>query len=191
MAKVDENREVVPGTEFDIDCDTILFSVGLIPENELSKSAGVELDPVTSGPVVNNNMETNIPGIFACGNVLHVNDLVDNVSEESEQAGKAAAMFARGTLENGDNTVAVTAGNNVRMITPQKLVGNGDETATLYFRVGAPDKNVRINVKAGDRIYASEKRLFVNPGEMEAVEFELGGLMDSGAGEIVVEIVEG
>ncbi len=191
VAKVDENREVVPGTEFDIDCDTILFSVGLIPENELSKSAGVELDPVTSGPVVNNNMETNIPGIFACGNVLHVNDLVDNVSEESEQAGKAAAMFARGTLENGDNTVAVTAGNNVRMITPQKLVGNGDETATLYFRVGAPDKNVRINVKAGDRIYASEKRLFVNPGEMEAVEFELGGLMDSGAGEIVVEIVEG
>ena len=133
VAKVDENREVVPGTEFDIDCDTILFSVGLIPENELSKSAGVELDPVTSGPVVNNNMETNIPGIFACGNV----------------------------------------------------------TATLYFRVGAPDKNVRINVKAGDRIYASEKRLFVNPGEMEAVEFELGGLMDSGAGEIVVEIVEG
>lgn len=190
VAKVDEKRAVIPGTEFDIDCDTILFSVGLIPENELSKSAGVQLDPVTSGPVVDNNMETNIPGIFACGNVLHVNDLVDNVSEESERAGKAAALFAQGELAGSDEAVTVLAGENVRTVTPQKIVKNGDESVTIYFRVGAPDKNVRIQAKAGKVICGTEKRPFVNPGEMEALKVDMDILNKSGAGELVLDTIK-
>lgn len=190
VAKVDEKREILPGTEFDIDCDTVLFSVGLIPENELSKSAGVQLDPVTSGPIVDNNMETNIPGIFACGNVLHVNDLVDNVSEESERAGKAAALFALGEVTRSDEVVTVLAGQNVRTVTPQKIVKNGDETVTIYFRVGVPDKNVKIQAKAGEVICGTEKRPFVNPGEMEALKVDMDMLNKSGAGELVLDTIK-
>mgnify|MGYP000842335862 CR=1 FL=1 len=100
VAKVDEKMRPIPGTEFDIDCDTVLLSVGLIPENELSKSAGVALNPVTSGPIVNDSLETNIEGIFACGNVLHVHDLVDFVSDEAETAGKSAAEYIKSGLES-------------------------------------------------------------------------------------------
>lgn len=118
VAKIDEKREIIPGTEFDIACDTILFSVGLIPENEVSKTAGVLLDPVTKGPMVDDHMQTNVAGVFACGNVLHVNDLVDNVSVESEKAGRAAALFAQGKLGTDNGYIEVAAGENIRYVTP-------------------------------------------------------------------------
>ena len=99
IAQVDERSKPIPGTEEHIPCDTLLLSVGLIPENELSKAVGVELSPVTNGPQVNESLETSIPGVFACGNVLHVHDLVDYVSEEAQQAGKHAAAYVQGQRE--------------------------------------------------------------------------------------------
>ena len=144
VAKIDENKVIIPNTEFDIDCDTVLYSVGLIPENEISKSAGIALNELTNGPIVDNNMETNIPGIFACGNVLHVNDLVDHVSAESEKAGKAAALFAQGRLQKGKDIVFVSPGKNVRSVTPQKIIRDGEEDIRIYFRVGSPDMKVKI-----------------------------------------------
>lgn len=188
VAKIDEKRNIIPGTEFDVECDTILFSVGLIPENEVSKSAGVLLDPVTNGPIVDSNMETNVPGIFACGNVLHVNDLVDNVSVESEAAGKAAAEFAQGTLEKGDVIIDVIAGENIRTVTPQKLVeGNSDEL-TVYFRVAAPDKDVEIKAEA-EKTVSSKKCKFVNPGEMESITIKWSDIKDSGMKELTISSV--
>ena len=186
IAKVDENREIVEGTEFDVDCDTILFSVGLIPENEVSKTAGVKLDPVSGGPVVDNNMQTNVPGIFACGNVLHVNDLVDNVSLESEKAGRAAALFAEGVLGGSGKMICIKAGDNVRTVTPQKIVKGSADNVRIYFRVAEPDKNVEITASIGQKIYARRKRAFVSPGEMESITVEANMIQDDAEGELVV-----
>ena len=172
VAEIDEKREIILGTEFDIDCDTILFSVGLIPENEVSKTAGVLLDPVTKGPVVDDHMQTNVAGIFACGNVLHVNDLVDNVSVESEKAGRAAALFAHGRLDADSGCIEVSAGENVRYVTPQKIVDDDAEQVTVYFRVAAPDKNVSIKALADGIELKSVRRPFVNPGEIESITLE-------------------
>ncbi len=190
VAKVDENREAISGTEFDIDCDTILFSVGLIPENEVSKTAGVELDPVSGGPVVDSNMQTNVSGIFACGNVLHVNDLVDNVSMESEATGRAAAMFAMGSLESGGQAVRVVAGDNVRTVTPQKILKNGKEPVRIYLRVAGPDRNVELTAMAAGNICTAEKRAFVNPGEMESITVDPAILRTVDDGKIIISAVK-
>lgn len=190
IAQIDENKEEIPGTAFDIDCDTILYSVGLIPENEVSKTAGVELDPITSGPIVDSNMETNVSGIFACGNVLHVNDLVDNVSIESERAGKAAALFAQGKLQDTEDTINVTAGDGVRTITPQKIRKDGTEDIELYFRVSAPDKKVRIEAKAGETVLTSAKRKIVNPGEMETIKLDITKIKETEVNDITISIVK-
>lgn len=185
VAKVDDRKNVISGTEFDIDCDTVLFSVGLIPENEVSKTANIKLDPVTNGPIVDNNMETNISGIFACGNVLHVNDLVDHVSAESERAGRAAALYASQKLEDAE-IVHITAGNNVRYVTPQRIKKVGTEDICVYFRVASPDKNVHIRASAEKEIFADQKRRFVNPGEIESVNLSIRQLKSSKAAEIIV-----
>ena len=133
VAEVDDKRCPIPETEERIECDTLLLSVGLIPENELSRSAGVELDDVTGGPIVDSDMQTNVPGIFSCGNVLHVNDLVDHVSVESEIAGKSAALYAAGKLSSGSLPIPVRAGHHVRYVCPS-LIKPGEGKATLYFR---------------------------------------------------------
>ena len=190
-ARIDENREVIAGTEFDIDCDTILFSVGLIPENEVSKTAGVRLDPVSGGPVVDNNMQTNVEGIFACGNVLHVNDLVDNVSSESELAGQAAALFACGKLNTGNEFTDIIAGDNVRAVTPQKILRGEKKTVQVYFRVAKPDRNVEIYAETGGEIYARKKKRFVNPGEMDSIEIDAGKLSDAVNGKLMINVVKG
>lgn len=169
VAKVDGKGKPINETAFDIDCDTVLLSVGLIPENELSKTCGIELDAVTKGPIVNHLMETEKKGIFACGNVVHVNDLVDNVTSESEVAGRAAALFAKGSLKNSDSIECIP-GENVRYVVPQVISReNVENDVTLFFRVKNPGRKMLIRVLEGDREIASLKRRTVNPGEIENV----------------------
>ncbi len=166
VAEVDGNRRPIPGTEMEFECDTLLLSVGLIPENELSAGAGVELSPVTSGAVVSDTLETSIPGVFACGNVLHVHDLVDHVSSESFRAGENAARFARGERRQGKE-IPVKDGAGVRGVVPQKLL-LGDDTGdvNLMFR---PDKVYRdhyLTVYADGKPLSSLKKMILTPGEM-------------------------
>jgi NADPH-dependent 2,4-dienoyl-CoA reductase/sulfur reductase-like enzyme len=167
VAEVDEDLNPIPGTEYEIECDTVLLSVGLIPENELSVEAGVELDSVTGGPVVDEGRETNIDGIYACGNVLHVHDLVDWVTEESTAAGKTAARQLQGKIEKRDVEIEVSAGKNVRYVVPHTIsnVDEERETVELYLRPIAPMENVRIDLVNGEQLRSKRERR-VEPGEM-------------------------
>lgn len=172
FAKVDEHKKPIKETEQFIECDTVLLSVGLIPENELTRKAEIEINSVTNGPKVNQYMQTSEQNIFACGNVVHVNDLVDNVSVESNRAGKFAAQYAKKTLPKGGKTVENIAGENVRYLCPQLLrITEGNEKINLYFRVLHPDAQVTIRVKCGEKILASRKAARINPGEMEHIDF--------------------
>ena len=167
VAKVDARMRPIPGTEFDIDCDTLLLSVGLIPENELSRAAGVEIAPFTNGPKVDQHRQTSLPGIYAAGNVVHVHDLVDFVSDEADIAGKFAALDAQGRLEPVVSTVAVKLVDGVRTCVPQVLhLPREGEATRLFMRVGAPARKVTLEVKCGGEVLV--KRLFpvVKPSEM-------------------------
>lgn len=191
VAKVDDNRQPIPGTEFDISCDTVLLSVGLIPENEVSKSAGVKLDNVTKGPIVDNTMMTNVPGIFACGNVVHVNDLVDNVSTESEIAGTYAAKYVLKKNHKKSVSIPVKPGNLVRYIVPQSVgAGSVEQDVKMYFRVLNPTKNVTIEAKCGDYVLYKARKMFVNPGEIEQVKIKADNLNALTAGEIVINVTQ-
>ena len=186
IAPVDANKKPILEKEEYIECDTVLFSVGLIPENELSKKAGIKINPVTNGPEVNQYMQTSVSSMFACGNVVHVNDLVDNVSSESEQAGKSAALYALGKLNGNAKEVSVKTGNNVRYVCPQKLVvGEKGEDVYLYFRVLVPTNDVVLKVLSGDEVIAKKKELRVNPGEMCNVKVNTAKIKTN---EIVVEV---
>ncbi|MBO4925344.1 MAG: FAD-dependent oxidoreductase [Clostridia bacterium] len=166
VAKVDENRKPIPGTEMEFDCDTLLLSVGLIPENELSVGAGVELSPVTSGAVVTDSLETSVPGIFACGNVLHVHDLVDHVSSESFRAGEAAARYAMGLRRTG-REIAVRDGRGVRGTVPQKIVLDGENgEVRLMFRPDQVYRDHYLTVYADGKAVSSVKKMILTPGEM-------------------------
>lgn len=188
FAKVDENKKPIPETEQYIECDTLLLSVGLIPENELTRKAGIEMNPITNGPKVNQYMQTSAEGVFACGNVVHVNDLVDNVSVESMKAGKYAAQYAMGTLPKEVKKVANVSGENVRYLCPHSLsVAEENEKVSLYFRVLRPELDVTIRVKAGDEIIATKKRQRVNPGEMENISFDTAKVTGN---DVVVEVVK-
>ncbi len=160
IAKVDQNWTPIPGTEQKIECDTLLLSVGLIPENELSSGAGVELDPITNGPKVDDSLMTSIPGIFACGNVLHVHDLVDNVSKEGEKAGAFAAQYALGRLSAPQKRVKVAAGENIRYVVPQEI--SLDKPVEFFMRVQRPDQDVYLDLGGLRRV----KKQFVKPSEM-------------------------
>ena len=166
IAKVDENKKPIKGTEMHFDCDTVLFSVGLIPENELSKSCGVELSPKTRGAVVYENRETSVDGVFACGNVLQVHDLVDFVSEEAEIAGKSAASY----VLNGEvkkDAILTSCGDNVSYTLPQKINKNASENVKLFFRVNKVIKNCTIVVECGGETLSQKKKKICVPGEME------------------------
>lgn len=183
IAQVDERRKPVPGTERYIPCDTLLLSVGLIPENELTRSACIPMDPVTGGAMVDGHCQTGVPGIFACGNVLHVHDLVDYVSEEAERAGRGAAAFiARGEEKNA--AIAVKPGSGVRYVIPQ-TIDCRDEDVTLFFRVGQPTGKVKIVAAEGETLLASAKRLRTAPGEMEKLTIKAAALQNV-AGPITV-----
>ena len=167
VSKVDDKRRPIPGTEMVFDCDTLLLSVGLLPENELSRQAGIEIDPRTNGPRVWENRECSIPCVFACGNVLHVHDLVDYVSAESEQAGKAAAAYLRGLRPTGDE-ICLENGFDVSYTVPQHF-HRGAETLELFFRVRNVRKNTAIRVMDGDTQIARFQREHMAPGEMENI----------------------
>ena len=176
LAQVDENRRPIPGTEEFYDCDTLLLSVGLIPENELSGQAGVELSSVTSGPVVNESLETNVEGIFACGNVLHVHDLVDFVSEEAANAGKNAAdyvMAGEKKDDSGDWKVKLNPENGVRYTVPSEIrLSHMADEQLVRFRVGAVYKNCYIRADLdGERVFSRKKQVAA-PGEMEQIKLK-------------------
>jgi len=188
FAKVDANKKPIPETEQYIECDTLLLSVGLIPENELTRKAGIVMNPITNGPKVNQYMQTSAEGVFACGNVVHVNDLVDNVSTESIKAGTYAAQYAMGRLPKETKKVENISGENVRYLCPHSLsVAEENEKVTLYFRVLRPEMDVTIRVKSGDEIIATKKRQRVNPGEMENITFDTAKVSSE---NVVVEVVK-
>ena len=192
VSKVDENLKVVEGTNFDIECDTILFSVGLIPENELSLKAGVELSKVTNGAVVNESMETSVPGIFACGNVLHVHDLVDYVTEESRKAGRFAVKYVKGEI-NGEkeNVIETKPLNGISYIVPQKLrTSYLDDNVSLYMRVRNVYEKATFVIKADGEIIKEIKKTHLAPGEMEQLSIKTELIKNRNISELTVEIVE-
>ena len=171
IAAVDENRKPIPGTEERYTCDTLLLSCGLIPENELSTSAGVALSPVTGGPVVNESLETNIPGVFACGNVLHVHDLVDYVSAEAAKAGETAANYVRGEIASqGGRELTIAAQSGVRYTVPTTVNAERmDDLLTVRFRVGDVYKDAYVSVYIGGTRVQHKKKRIIAPGEMEQI----------------------
>ena len=166
IAKVDENRRPIPDTARTVPCDTLLLSCGLIPENELTNGAGISLDRVTGGAVVDGDRETEIPGIFACGNVLHVHDLVDFVSEEAVLAGKAAVRFIKGEKRK-ELSISLSCDGKIRYTVPQVITEIRD--TKVYFRVSDVFRDKKITVKDGERVLLSKKKQKLAPGEMETV----------------------
>ena len=166
IAKVDERRKPIPETRQYIECDTLLLSCGLLPENELTKSANIPLSPITGGATVDQNRQTETEGVYACGNVLHVHDLVDYVSEEAEIAGRAAVKYINGEALSGKNIKLSTDGK-VRYTVPQRITA--EEDVTVYFRVADVYRDVKIVVRDGDEVIVSKKKQKVAPGEMETV----------------------
>ncbi len=172
VSQVDENRRPIPGTEVTYDCDTLLLSVGLIPENELTRGAGVPMDRMTNGAFVNQNRETEVPGIYACGNVLHVHDLVDFVSEEAAIAGKSAAERILGQSAPAVHSVAVKTGFGVRYTVPERIdiSAKPTEEVRLFFRVTDIYKKVRLTVTDGSgHVLVKKAKSAVAPGEMESL----------------------
>ena len=170
IAEVGPDRKPIPGTEIHYDCDTLLLSCGLLPENELSKTAGVDLSPITSGPVVNDSLETNIPGVFACGNVLHVHDLVDFVSQEATNAGKNAAKYIKEGEVTSAKQIEILPVDGVRYTVPKYVRPEVmDDTLMVRFRVGQVFKGCAIATYFGDTLISKRKRPVMAPGEMEQV----------------------
>lgn len=168
IAKVDRNRRPIEGTQEYVACDTLLLSVGLIPENELSTAMGIDMDPITGGPLVNENRETTHRGVFACGNVLHVHDLVDYVTMESQIAGEGAANYIL-ALEEEAIYVTTKGIDGVRYVVPQRININSDKDVRLYFRVGQTYKNAKVFLENNEEIILSRRRPKLAPGEMEDI----------------------
>ena len=188
VAQVDENRRPMESTRRFIPCDTLLLSVGLIPENELTEACGIPMDPVTGGAMVDESCMTKVNGIFACGNVLHVHDLVDYVSDEAERAGKGAADFVKNGQVSGGAFLQTKAGHGVRYVVPQQLrkdVGDVD----LFLRVTQPFGKVKFTVTAGGKVLAVAKRQKAAPGEMERITLKQALLCDA-QGLVTVELEE-
>lgn len=170
IARVDEHSSPIPGTEEEIKCDTLLLSCGLIPENELSETLGVEMNPATKGPKVNESLETDREGVFACGNVLHVHDLVDYVSEEAFQAGKRAAAYLQGKLDGAGEAIPLRAVNGVRYTVPASLnIDRMEAAQVVRFRVGNVYRDAAVEVSFNGKVVSSRKKKVFAPGEMEQI----------------------
>lgn len=204
IAKVDDCRRPDLSTEQFIACDTLLLSVGLMPENELTRSAGIQMSEVTNGPRVNQYMQTSRANIFACGNVVHVNDLADNVSAESELAGRNAARYALGKFRPKSREISCIAGSNIRYVCPQLLSVNeendidssnsaeeGGEKARLYLRVMKPGAQTVITACCNGQVVAKKIVRRVSPGEMEHIDIQINDLRGTSIKEIKVEAEEG
>lgn len=189
ISQVDENRSPIKGTEKEFKCDTLLLSVGLIPENEISKNAGIELDRRTNGPVVNEMMETSIKGIFACGNVVHVHDLVDFVTAESKRAGANAAKYIKNEIKDSENYIAIKNCNGITYTVPQKIrLENIDKGIEVFMRTNAVQHDVSIKVKAGDEELLSFKRKHMAPAEMEKIMVPKMKLEGIATNEITISV---
>lgn len=190
VARVDAQRRPIPGSEIEFACDTLLLSVGLIPENELSRGAGVALSPVTGGPVVDDTLETGVPGIFSCGNVLHVHDLVDHVSRESFAAGRAAAAFARGERKAAQS-VPVLDGKNVRGVVPQSIRVGKARSVELMFRPAGVYRKAAAVVACGGREILRKRAPIFTPGEMASLTLPAQAVGALEREAVVVSIEEG
>lgn len=191
IAQVDEKLKPIPGTEEFYSCDTLLLSCGLIPENELSSQAGVALSSVTGGPVVDESLETDIDGIFACGNVLHVHDLVDFVSQEASIAGEKAAEYVKGALAPSGKKISLQGVGGVRYTVPAEIDPKRmADKQVVRFRVGKVFKNVKVVTTAGDQVLSSSKKRVMAPGEMEQVVIRKDKLIAAGPVEKIVIAVE-
>lgn len=184
VGRFDENGNALPGTEYEISCDTLILSVGLIPENEIAGKAGVALHPETNGAMVDSHLETSVPGMFACGNAMQVNDLVDNVSDEGDIAGKWAAFHALGRAPQAAGTCPVRQGDGIRYITPQLIYLKED--STLSFRVTAPGQDKTLRVSSGNKTLMKKTLKRVNPAEMIRVHFPA---QEINPGEITVSLL--
>ena len=192
LSKVDEKNQPIPGTEEEIPCDTLLLSCGLLPENELSGMLGVELSPVTGGATVDESLETSVPGVFACGNVLHVHDLVDYVSGEASEAGKHAAEYVlKSTSETTEAPIRLETGNGVRYTVPSFVRPSRLENfLTVRFRVGNVYKNPEICVYLGDKCLQRRKKQICAPGEMEQVIIKKTDIETMAPGESIRIAIE-
>ena len=185
IARVDENAKPILETKEYISCDTLLLSVGLLPENELTLGIGATMDGVTGGAVVDGARQTDVPGIFACGNVLHVHDLVDFVSEEAEIAGRSAAAYIKGDMKK-ETEIKVQAGFGVRYTVPQRICENKD--TDVFFRVGDVYRRVKMVVyKDGEAVYTKKKQK-VAPGEMERITIKEEMLLDAKTITVALEV---
>ena len=190
IAEVDERSKPIPGTEQEISCDTLLLSCGLIPENELSREAGVEINPATNGPVVNESFETSIPGVFACGNVLHVHDLVDYVSEESGRAGRAAARYVKNKGNGSGPVIQVKNGAGVRYTVPSTVrTSELDGDLVIRFRSGGVYRDSYIDVLFDGVNKMHRRKPIITPGEMEQVILKKEDL-EAAPSEILISIAE-
>lgn len=194
LAEVDSHGKPIPGTEEDYTCDTLLLSCGLIPENELSREMGTEMNPVTNGPVVNECLETSLDGVFACGNVLHVHDLVDFVSEEAAAAGKNAAAYVKnnGNLGEAGKEIPLIPTDGVRYTVPKQIhVNRMDDILIVRFRVGAVYKNSCICVYFNEKCVSRRKKQIMAPGEMEEIKLKKKELEEfDGLEQITIKIEE-
>lgn len=191
VSEVDGNRKPIPGTEIRYECDTLLLSCGLIPENELTTGLGADMSRITNGPVVDSNLETSIPGVFACGNVLHVHDLVDFVSEEAANAGRNAALFASSEPRyKYKTTIPVKTSKEIRYTVPSSVALTGlNEDIKIRFRVGDICKYKKVTAVAGDLVLATKIRKVMAPGEMEEIILPLSKLREiRGASEITITV---
>ncbi|MGI6178068.1 MAG: NAD(P)/FAD-dependent oxidoreductase [Eubacterium sp.] len=187
IAKVDEKMRPIEDTKKRIDCDTLILSVGLIPENELAERLHVDIDPHTKGPVCDERLMCSVPGIFSCGNALHVNDLVDYVSESGETAGNAAAAYVKEMPER--RLICLDAGRGVGYIVPQRLdLTDGLKDVTVYFRSGSEMDNVRFRIRDGEKTIFERKIPFVRPPEMQRLKIDFSKTDLGGCERLTAEI---
>ena len=188
VAAVDSNRRPVAGTEEFIECDTLLLSVGLIPENEIASGCKIAIDSATSGPVVNEHMQSSVPGIFACGNTVHVHDLVDFVTAESLRAGENAAKYVQGKISANGEKIILRPGNRVRYTVPQYIESRQqDGNVSIMFRVTDVYKDVYVEVSSGNQVLKSIRKKVVRPGEMQVIELAPAQIETAGT-DITVSI---
>lgn len=191
IAEVDKNRQAIPGTEEYIECDTLLLSVGLLPENDISRKANISLNPVTGGPIVSQNLSTNVEGIFACGNVLHVHDLVDYVTQEAYAAGRNAASYIKGSKKQ-EEKITIKTGKGVRYTVPYYIDKNAlEDDVLIRFRVDNVYKNCFLDLKLGEDTISHVRKRVVTPGEMEQITIKKQNILDrDDLREITIEIKE-
>lgn len=189
IAKVDEDGKPIAETFEYVECDTLLLSVGLIPENELTKGASIKMDTATSGPVVNESAETSKEGIFACGNVVYVHDLVDYVTQEGYIAGKSAAEYlAKKSGEKADEMLQIKAGHGIRCVVPQYIRKNCSEDVKLFFRVAGICKNVKLEARSDNEVICSVMKRIVTPGEMESISLTAEMIRGIRSGDVEISL---